>query len=586
MLSEKSYPWFFFYRIARLSLLVFLPTLFIILFLYRGSYKEGLVSQMSIQIEENLKTTKQTLEVSNMSWNLWCESIPHSETARYSLIDEKGKIICDSRPAMKGQMVQEMDEVTEALQKDYFSHLRYSDIFATQSVFGSLKISDQMVLRKVVPITSLKNDMGRFDRVLFYRIIPFALCSYLLFLFLFYRSTRPLGMILSKVEKFKANIPFGKSLELLYKKDEWAQIEEALNGADKSLREQVVQTKNENEKITAILESINDSIIAIDPFETVLFFNTNFRKNFMKERSQKEIVPKIWHTFSKEAILETFRHVLKEGKTLSLKAIHCEEFRQSDHIFDLTVTPLRDSNGKISGALGVFYDVTEFKRTEQMRVDFVANVSHEIRTPLTSIKGYTQILQAQSNKLDPDLRIFMEKILSNTERMISLFNDLLNLSVIEAQNLERFEELELQPLVEEISHNIETNYPQKKVNIEHDLKLQQIKGDQRLMEQVLTNLIDNACKYAGDEISIKISSFAKDTRGFIVVSDNGPGISREHLARIFERFYRVDSSRESSRGTGLGLSIVKHIIAKHGGKIWAESVENHGTNFIIELPLA
>ncbi len=540
---------------------------------------------MSIQIEENLKTTKQTLDVSKMSWKLWCESIPDSETARYSLIGQDGKIICDSRPSMKGQIVQEMEEVTEALSKGYFSHLRYSDLFATQSVFGSLKIADHMVLRKVVPITSLKNDMGRFDRVLFYRIIPFALCSYLLFLLLFYRSTRPLGAILSKVEKFKANIPFGKNLELLYKKDEWAQIEEALNGADKSLREQVMQTKNENEKITAILESINDSIIAIDAFETVLFFNSNFQKNFMKERSQKEILPKIWHTFTKETILETFRRVLKEGKTFSLKGIHCDEFRQADKIFDLTVTPLRDSNGKITGALGVFYDVTEFKRTEQMRVDFVANVSHEIRTPLTSIKGYTQILQAQENKVDPSLHMFLEKIISNTERMISLFNDLLNLSVIEAQNLEKFEELELQPLVEEISHNIETNYPQKRVKIDHDIKLHLIKGDQRLMEQVLTNLIDNACKYAGDEIAIKISTFAKDTRAFIVVADNGPGISREHLARIFERFYRVDSSRESSRGTGLGLSIVKHIIAKHGGKIWAESVEHHGTNFIIELPL-
>ena len=111
-------------------------------------------------------------------------------------------------------------------------------------------------------------------------------------------------------------------------------------------------------------------------------------------------------------------------------------------------------------------------------------------------------------------------------------------------------------------------------------------GDDRLMEQVISNLVDNACKYSGDTISINISTFAKGNKGYISIADDGPGISKEHIQRIFERFYRVDSSRETTRGTGLGLSIVKHIISKHGGKIWAESEETHGTKFVIELPLA
>ena len=118
----------------------------------------------------------------------------------------------------------------------------------------------------------------------------------------------------------------------------------------------------------------------------------------------------------------------------------------------------------------------------------------------------------------------------------------------------------------------------------YDLKLENIYGDRRLLEQVVSNLLDNACKYAGDKIDITISTYQIEDRSYLRVSDNGPGIAKEHLQRIFERFYRIDTSRESSRGTGLGLSIVKHIIAKHGGRIWAESKDTRGSSFIIELP--
>lgn len=432
---------------------------------------------------------------------------------------------------------------------------------------------------------SFEAQLTHFDENILFRIVPLAVFSYLLFIFFFYRLTRPLGNVLSKVQTLKDDIPFERTLRHFYQKDEWAHIEEALNKADKRLQEQISRVKSENEKIGAILESIYDDIIAIDSFETVLFYNTNFKRNFFQENSEGNIIPKIWHTFSDEEVLKTFRYVLKTGETSSLKGMNFLSSRHPERYFDLTITPLKGSDGKVNGALGVFYDVTEFKLTEQMRVDFVANVSHEIRTPLTSIKGYTQILQSNLKGLDEESKLFLTRIISNTERMISLFNDLLNLSVIESKNLVRFEELDLTSLIENVTQNMSTNYANKNVQVELDLKLPIIRGDQRLMEQVISNLIDNACKYSGEEASIKVESFEKDRRAYIIVADKGPGISKEHLQRIFERFYRIDPSRESMRGTGLGLSIVKHIIAKHGGRIWAESENKKGTAFIIELPL-
>lgn len=540
---------------------------------------------MTLQVEENLKTTKSTLENAKIDWNEWCKNL-RPENARYTLSNNKGIILCDTWPDRAGKHLKDTTEAQAALQKEIASQVRYSDLFGTQSLFVAMKISPELILRKVVPITSLKDDMNRFDRVIFFRIVPIAFLSYLLFLFLFHQATKPLGAILSKVKQFKIDIPFNKNLQLFYKRDEWSRIQEALEEADHQIKVQITNVKTENEKIAAILESIYDDIIAIDSFESVLFFNSNFKHNFMREKDYKEITPKIWHTFSDETVLSAFRSVLKDGQTISLSGLSFLSSLKPDHYFDLTITSLKNAEGKITGALGVFYDVTEFKRTEQMRVDFVANVSHEIRTPLTSIKGYTQLLESQKTRIDPELHLFMDKIISNTERMISLFNDLLNLSVIESKDIMKVEELELKELIQTVASNIKTNYPEKKIDVIFDIQLQKLRADNRLIEQVISNLIDNACKYSGEKLAVTIATYSKGNFGYISVADDGPGISKEHIQRIFERFYRVDSSREASRGTGLGLSIVKHIIAKHGGKIWAESEGEKGTKFIIELPLS
>lgn len=527
---------------------------------------------------------KHTLVRTNTDWQQWCASLPPLKDVHYTLVRRNGTIVCDSLDNRRvGEKLFDLLEVEESYESKFASSLRKSSIFNTQAVFASMRLGDDLMIRKVIPVSSLRDNMDRFDRVLFLRIVPFAFGSYLIFIFFFFRSTRPLGVILSKVEKFKGDIPFNKSLALLYERDEWRQIEEALNKADQRLQSHVQEVKSENEKSTAILEAINDDIIAIDKFETVLFYNSKFKKNFIHRDTGEEIDLKIWHIFSDEVLLEGFRSVLKTGQPYSLKRMTFPGSNRTEKFYDLTITPLR-AHDAITGALGVFYDVTEFKLTEQMRVDFVANVSHEIRTPLTSIKGFTQILQSQASKIDSGLHPFLDKIVFNTERMISLFNDLLNLSVIESKNLQRMEEFSLVQMLDGIT-SINANYPDKNIVIDTRIEKDLFKGDPRLIEQVILNLTDNACKYATDQVKVTISSYEKDGKGHIVIEDDGPGIPVEHLPRIFERFYRVDFSRESSRGTGLGLAIVKNIVTKHKGRIWAESDgPGHGTRFVIELP--
>lgn len=562
--DKITYPWFFFYRIARLVLLIFLPTLMLIVFFYRTSYKEGLYSQIYTQIQEDLRAVNHTITIYGKDWEGWCQGLPNLTNVQYVLSKRDGTILCNS--------------LSNESEDD-------SVFFKDEAVSAELVLDNGLIIKKVVPVSSLKENLSRFDRILFLRILPLSFAAYILFVVFFYLSTKPLGIILSKVKKYKDDIPFNKNIRLLYQRDEWAAIVEALNEADEKLKIQAQEARAENDKSKVILESINDDILAVDKFETILFYNSKFKNDFLKENSDSQIHPKLWHTFEDELLLQSFRTVLTSGRPISLKRMNFPNSHRPERFFDITITPLTSSDGNVTGALGVFYDITEFKLSEQMRVDFVANVSHEIRTPLTSIKGYTQILQSQSDKIDQSLHVFLDKIIGNTERMISLFNDLLNLSVLESRNLHTLEDLDLPQIVETVAENIKTNYPEKEITISADLSLISVKGDDRLMEQVISNLMDNACKYStSNTINIKVSSFIKNNKGLITISDNGPGISKEHLQRIFERFYRVDSSREVTRGTGLGLSIVKHIINKHRGRIWAES-DGHGTTFLIELPL-
>jgi len=558
MSSETAFPWFFFYRISRLTFVVFLPVFFVLLLFYRSTFKESLISQIKIENEESMRLTSSALLKSNLPMKNWCSQLSTNQET-YTLTDKNGLVLCDSTS------VNANNESTLVVIK---------------------KTPNDLTLKKVIKLNYLKERMSRFDDLVFVRVFAFFFIAFFSFLILLYYVTKPLGHILEKVKQFRSDIPFGKNLDLFYKRDEWSKIQHALTDADNQLKLQISNVKTENEKIAAILESIYDDIIAVDSYEKVLFYNSNFKRNFMTQKDYQEITPRLWHTFTDETVLLAFRSVLKDGKTLSLKGLRFNSSKSADRYFDLTITSLKNSDGKISGALGVFYDVTEFKMSEKMRADFVANVSHEIRTPLTSIKGYTQLLDSQKDKIDPTLHLFMEKIISNTERMISLFNDLLNLSVIESKEMIKFQPLAIEEIIATVSENIKTNSPKKSIEIFRDIQLKTIRGDARLMEQVLANLLDNACKYSGESISIKISTFENSDKAYIAVQDNGPGISNEHIQRIFERFYRVDSSRESSRGTGLGLSIVKHIISKHDGRIWVESKDNEGSNFIIELPIS
>lgn len=416
----------------------------------------------------------------------------------------------------------------------------------------------------------------------FVRIISLVLVLIIIAFIYGYFRTLPLQKILDEIEKLQVQLPHDKKLNIIYQQNEWALLEEMLKVTEHYISKQNETLQAQLSQNNVLLESIPNAVVVIDRHETCLQFNHVFRNKFMLDHPITDSI-KIWKVFENSELLEKFRKAFKKQKRLSISAFH---FSHLDEYYDIAISPIKNSEGETSSLLAIFHNVTDSKLTEKMRVDFVANVSHEIRTPLTSIKGYTQLMQAYDKELPEQFHPIMQKIDHNADRLKDLFDNLLNLSVIESRyELEKVE-VPLKELLLKIQSNLKAKYLDKAIEFRNHLSQVKLFGDRKLIEQVFTNLLDNSIKYGNENIEIQVhSSMAKENSTQIDIYDNGPGISADELKRIFERFYRVQGNQSKVvEGTGLGLSIVKHIINKHKAQISVDSEIGKGTHFKLIFP--
>lgn len=248
-----------------------------------------------------------------------------------------------------------------------------------------------------------------------------------------------------------------------------------------------------------------------------------------------------------------------------------------------------NDGGRRRGTVLVFHDLTRLKQLERARKEFVANVSHELRTPLSLIKGYTETLLDGAME-NPELATkFLKTIDRNAERLKLLIEDLLTISELESGRIQ----LKLQPVavegaVKKVFEDFRERAANRGVTLLQEVGSLTVRADPNRLEQVLTNLTDNAIKYGRSQGTVKVlGRIGEDGQTELCVQDDGPGIPPEALSRVFERFYRVDKARSREQGgTGLGLSIVKHIIQSHGGKVWVRSQLGKGAAFYFTLPQA
>jgi two-component system phosphate regulon sensor histidine kinase PhoR len=246
--------------------------------------------------------------------------------------------------------------------------------------------------------------------------------------------------------------------------------------------------------------------------------------------------------------------------------------------------------GEQQGLFAVFVDVTEVRRLESLRRDFVANVSHELRTPVTAIRSAAETVQSAAAN-DPGAAIqFIDIIARNAERLHGLVEDLLDLSRIESRELRlSMEPLDSATVFSHVASLFKERAEKKHIKMIEELpkNLARAQADRRALEHVLTNLVDNAVKYCGSGAEIRLKAQENGESLRLVVEDTGPGIEARHLPRVFERFYRVDPGRSRELGgTGLGLSIVKHLAESMGGTVGVESTPGVGTKFSLTLKKA
>ena len=279
---------------------------------------------------------------------------------------------------------------------------------------------------------------------------------------------------------------------------------------------------------------------------------------------------------------EAFRRALEKGESTDAELeIPSLENRK----YDVHVAPIEIGTERC--AVGVFYDITRVARLETVRQEFLSNVSHELRTPLTSILAFVETLEDGAIDDEENNRRFLAVIRRNASRMHRLVDDVLELSTIESGKVA----LDLKPtnlraLIEEIFTNVSGKARERKIELTNEVAPETfVFADRARLEQMLTNLIDNAVKFNSDAGRITVAHTQTDAKDVIEIVDAGEGIAAEHIERIFERFYRADRARSREiGGTGLGLAIVKHLARLHDGEISARSTLGKGTTFSLELP--
>jgi len=362
------------------------------------------------------------------------------------------------------------------------------------------------------------------------------------------------------------------------------QIRNTHNSDKNDILKQLSTTRIDRENFETILSSMVEGVIVINSKGNIEHASPNFCQLLelrSKETQNKLYWEVIWNQEINNSIKEALFHKRAVRKEINI-------IGPQESFFSMQISPVMDPDDRLLSLIAVFHDITELKKLEKVRTEFVANVSHELKTPLTAIKGFVETLKTSAKDDPAAVEHFLDIIDKQTQRLESLVNDLLILSAIESKEVKMNivpESLNrvIQTVIALNKKSIEDKGHQVTVDIPNDLP--RVLVDRQRIEQVFLNLLDNAVKFTPPQGKITIQARLQKPYVCIEVKDNGVGIPAEHLSRVFERFYRVDRARSrEAGGTGLGLAIVRHIVLAHQGTVEVESKADVGSTFRIFLP--
>jgi two-component system phosphate regulon sensor histidine kinase PhoR len=512
-------------------------------------------------------------------------------SARVTIISQDGQVVGDSELTSGEIRVLEnhadRPEFIGALKKGSGRSIRYSATLHTQMLYVALpfktKNSQTGVVRLALPLSQVENAMTGLHTALGAAVALAFLCSLLLSYILSYITTRPLRIIAANASLIGKGV-FGRRIPVTGR-DETSELAAVINDMATRIETQLDRISAERNRLDTILRGMGEGVMVTDNSGTITLVNPSFRSLFSLEKAVEG-----------ESLIEITRQpalIAALKKVLATRDEILEEITLQTPVERTILThwvPLLEE-GVMQGVVSVFHDISDIKRLEQIRKDFVANVSHELRTPVAVIKGYAETLSSDGMKMDPERVVHFSRIIHNhAERLAVLISDLLTLSQLESGKIE----LEMTPVTLQSALNracslLEQKARDKEIVIRQEIKSgsAQVLADLGRLEQVLINLLDNAIKFTPQNGAITVSTADLDTFVRIDVADTGIGIPAKDLPRIFERFYTVDAARSRELGgTGLGLSIVRHIVQAHGGTVSVQSIQGKGSTFSFTLKKA
>ena len=509
-----------------------------------------------------------------------------ASSVRVTVITADGQVLADSQSdpqTMENHAGR--PEIRQAFARGEGQSIRHSVTINRDLLYFAARLpvrgASPVVLRFALPLQTVDQEMLGFRRRLWLASLVMLLVTGLASLLI----SRSFSSRVERLRLFSRRVAEGdfRPLDADRSGDALEALAVSMNETAARLDRTIRTLTEERNLSAAILASMVEGVAVVNSTEHLLFANQGFAEILELDappKSGSALVEVVRQT----ELLEAVREVLK-GQPRVEAEIVTGTLRQ--RFFAVTVASVRAAD--TSGAVIVLHDITDLRKLERVRRDFVANVSHEFKTPLTAIQGFAETLLAGALD-DPQNRVrFLEIILEHSRRLARLTDDLLKLSKMDADRLDlEIRRISVIPFVQSCLETTHRPAAEKKLSVSVNLQesVPDIAADRRRLAEVLQNLLDNAIQYTPSGGQIVVSTSADEEEVTFTVSDTGIGIPQADQPRIFERFYRVDVARSREvGGTGLGLSIAKHLVEAHGGRIWVDSEVGHGSQFHFTVPL-